>query len=444
MTNDAKRPLKPANENPWYLLATLYGELGNGRWPDTKLVDRNRRAWNRWAAKAILTSSELENLRAWGTEPDEPFSASDYEDFVRDYKNRANDPNAIPPDPHQLIDFSGTDFGRHASFKKYLFPSCTRFSRSAFRNDVDFSNAIFRGTPAGDNAVSFFKVNFIGNASFASAKFLKKSDFKNAKFQGRLLFSSAAFADFADFTNAEYLDVCSFQRARFLSSSCFRKANFSSDAVFTKALFNEQCDFVGCDFKSPAFFDEVRFHRCAPDFRDASLCEATVWHDTVWPACPIDRPTALQQVYAYERLKAEMERLKKHADEQYFFAKELRARRQLEKRLSARWILNWAYEIFGGFGQSIEWPLFWLVACFAIGADMLALIPTTRSASLDYHVAEGLSLSNIFSILPYKPDNSITEHLSTFAKIVSDLQSVIGLILLFLLGLALRNRFRMK
>jgi hypothetical protein len=71
MTDADKPALRPANDNPWYRLATLYGELPEegkwtrkesfGEWPDRMLrdldieeiVSKNRTAWNRWVASTI-------------------------------------------------------------------------------------------------------------------------------------------------------------------------------------------------------------------------------------------------------------------------------------------------------------------------------------------------------------------------------------------------------
>ena len=142
--------------------------------------------------------------------------------------------------------------------------------------------------------------------------------------------------------------------------------------------------------------------------------------------------------------RPKIERLKQRADEQFFFAKELRARRELERRCSVLWLLNWAYEIFSGYGQSIGFPVFWLVALFAIGTDIFALAPMHKGVPLSYDVAAGLSLTNLLPLLPYKVDNDTIIHLWPIAKIIGNLQSLLGVILLFLLGLALRNRFRMK
>jgi hypothetical protein len=46
--SDAHKPaLKPANDNAWYSLATLYGEQAVGQ-IDGEVAVRSRLAWNRW------------------------------------------------------------------------------------------------------------------------------------------------------------------------------------------------------------------------------------------------------------------------------------------------------------------------------------------------------------------------------------------------------------
>ena len=61
--------------------------------------------------------------------------------------------------------------------------------------------------------------------------------------------------------------------------------------------------------------------------------------------------------------------------------------------------------------------------------------------------AAGLSFANIFSFLPIKREIMSVEmidSLSNAAQIVGVVQSLLGIVLLFLLGLALRSRFRMR
>jgi len=175
--------------------------------------------------------------------------------------------------------------------------------------------------------------------------------------------------------------------------------------------------------------------------------EATEWHGAIWPKPPNNRDAAQSQVYAYERLKQEMERLKKHEDEQRFFRKELRARRRLESPLSAARLLNFLYEALSDYGQSIGRPVLWIVVCFAIGYFVFAGTPVFNGTHLTRAGAVALSFANIFSFLPIKREIMTPEMiagLSNLAQIVGVAQSLLGGILLFLLGLALRNRFRMR
>ena len=55
--SEAKPPKKKAEDNPWYLLATLYGmrghAMGRNEGPNDDLRLKNRIAWNRYFAKEL-------------------------------------------------------------------------------------------------------------------------------------------------------------------------------------------------------------------------------------------------------------------------------------------------------------------------------------------------------------------------------------------------------
>jgi hypothetical protein len=51
MADAAQEPKIRAENNPWYLLATLHGEPSSR--DDDELVVKNRVAWNRWMASQI-------------------------------------------------------------------------------------------------------------------------------------------------------------------------------------------------------------------------------------------------------------------------------------------------------------------------------------------------------------------------------------------------------
>jgi hypothetical protein len=71
---DPNRRLTPANQNPWYVLMTLYGEQ-EGEEVDWDLHEKNRQAWNAWACQGMTeeerrkaaeeTGKTFEEMSAW-------------------------------------------------------------------------------------------------------------------------------------------------------------------------------------------------------------------------------------------------------------------------------------------------------------------------------------------------------------------------------------------
>jgi hypothetical protein len=130
-----------------------------------------------------------------------------------------------------------------------------------------------------------------------------------------------------------------------------------------------------------------------------------------------------------------------------FFRQELRAKRGLYRPVSEEWIVNFLYEALSGYGQSIVRPLSSIVVCFAIGFLIFQGTPVYNVGHLTRPKAAWLSLANIFAFLPIKREifsPAIIEGFTNTGQIVSAVQSLLGAILLFLVVLALRNRFRMK
>jgi hypothetical protein len=388
----------PANKNPWYWLATVYGEQPEGaRWFnfDEGTAAKNRIAWNRWTTQALSEERKAELIKK-GVDPVEltPFDDTERAQFLKDFAARAGDPIASPPDPQKRISFERVEFARPVIFAWFVFAHRADFWSAAFSGDASFHQAAFSGD------AYFFQAAFSGDAYFLQAAF-----------SGDAIFSGAAFSGFASFLGT---------------------------------AFSGEASFIGAKFESRTSFAHAKFLKFAPDFRDAKLPEATEWHRATWPPPPQNKIAAQRQVYAYEKLKAEMERLKKHADEQFFFALELRARRALEPFLSLKWPLYFAYEKFGGYGQSVARPLISLAVVWAAGAGLFALLPAAAGWPLDYEDAARLSLVNLIPFLPYKPGEEVMKHLDAWVEWFGILQAISGAVLLFLFGLALRNMFRMK
>jgi hypothetical protein len=95
------------------------------------------------------------------------------------------------------------------------------------------------------------------------------------------------------------------------------------------------------------------------------------------------------------------------------------------------------------YGRSYARPLLGLAITAIAGAPLFW--PHFGWSKLGW--ALGLSLANTFGVLGFRKDfiePSLIEHLSGSLKIVSGAQTIFGAELLFLFGLAIRKRFRIK
>ena len=156
------------------------------------------------------------------------------------------------------------------------------------------------------------------------------------------------------------------------------------------------------------------------------------------------RSTARVTVRAYERLKLEMDKLKKHEDELDFFALELQARRvSAGKWSTAEGLAIGIYGCLCDYGRSYSRPLCLLGAVTVLGAA-----PFLADFGISgWHGSLALSAANTFGILGLRReffDPAVILEFPWMLKLLSATQTVAGAVLFFLFGLGLRNRFRMR
>jgi uncharacterized protein YjbI with pentapeptide repeats len=370
------------------------------------------------------------------------------------------------PGANEQIDFPECQFDQDVFFDGYVFGPAN-FCGATFSGAADFISATFCGDAAFISATfsrsaDFSSATFSGSAYFSGATFPEDADFSNSTFYMEASFNSATFPDYAAFIGATFPEDADFSSATFSGEAYFSRAIFSGTAAFisttfskyakfsrstfsgfanfSTATFHEAAIFTDSEFKAPTDFERSRFLGEPPRFHGGKLHEDTVWRGVKWPAAPTDPSKAGRFTDAYERLKQEMDRLKKHEDELMFFAKELECR-----RVAAGWFKGLpiaAYGWFCGYGRSYVKPLGWMVAVFGAGVPVLGLL----QPDLGWGKAVGLSAVNCLAGLGIRKDlmGKVLDHLGPGALIVSGVQTVAGLILLFLIGLGLRNRFRMK
>jgi hypothetical protein len=343
------------------------------------------------------------------------------------------------PSPATPTSKSAT-FASSVIFRSAIFVDAADFRRAIFANVAFFDSATFIGP------VSFERATFAGFARFRSVTFAGSADFASATFPNFALFESATFF-IAVFARTTFADVARFESATFAGFANFENATFANRAFFASATFADRVSFVNAEMKSVTAFDDVTFAR-PPECFNTTLHEGTTWHGVSWPAPPHDTALARQFVNAYERLKLEMDKLKKHGDELDFFALEQQCRRVV----LGRWpgLPIGIYGFLSDYGRSYTRPLLFLAATmllgtvlFATGSDGCFWAPLL---SADCRLAIGLSFASVLSVLGrsllVRPEVFLA--LPDWLKAVSALQSILGLGLLFLFGLGIRNRFRMK
>jgi hypothetical protein len=101
------------------------------------------------------------------------------------------------------------------------------------------------------------------------------------------------------------------------------------------------------------------------------------------------------------------------------------------------------YGFLCDYGRSFVRPFFGLIFTALVGA----VLYFSHFGLSKYPLALGFSLANTFGVFGFRKDfidPHVLQSLSRFLQIVAAMQTLVGIVLLFLLGLAVRNRFRMK
>ena len=291
--------------------------------------------------------------------------------------------------------------------------------------------------------MNFSGVKFQQAVDFRETTFEQGADFKDATFEHEAIFNQAHFKGEAHFDRTTFKHIADFERANFDKMARFWGATFNEWANFRCATFSHVAVFVNAKTKSMTSFDDASFRHQPPFFDGAELHEGTTWFGVTWPPIPNTRDDARETVRAYERLKLEMDRLKKHEDELNFFALELQARRVLAGKWSS--LTGWAIWAYGGlsdYGRSVPCPLFLLLVTALAGADALS-----GYGGLGYGRALGLSAANTLGVFNFRQAFFAADEIAKlpgWLQVVSAVETIFGALLLFLVGLGLRNAFRLR
>ena len=379
-----------------------------------------------------------------------------------------------------LVDLSALDI-EEVSFEGFHFPGEAHFEGSGFGGEATFRGAKFFDVALFDRAVfskgaDFREATFSRRASFAGAQFGAEGRFDVARFSGHTSFDDAHFTTNGRFQRTTFSSVVSFLRtkfegeARFVEMNCLGDVRFSDTELkgntrFLRSRFLSDTQFGGTNFGGAVNDFSYSYFARVADFRTAIFAAAPNLHGTtihyatngeggVWRRI-LRRAAHPDDTARYRRMKQLASEAKDHEREISFFADELRAKRFYEIDQFLSMVPNIAYDWLSNYGRSIARPVVGLllmigIAWFAIieahwraldgdGAKLGAsfVVATTNSALLLGADKWDLRARALKTIYP-----GSAADLGLLGSVLAYSQSALSLFLFFLIGLALRNRFR--
>ncbi len=355
---------------------------------------------------------------------------------LHDYLNKIEYPKDI--------DFSGLLFENEINFSNLIFPVDVLFSMSSFLKKTDFQYTVFSAQ------ADFSKTTFFGGAQFNHTEF-----FMFAEFNG------TCFSSTVEFFKAQ-LSIAEFKKTVFNGFANFSDTTFTKMANFKEAIFSNQARFNNAKFLGYTTFENTTFELNAPRFYGAELNDEMFWNDIKLPTLEKVDDKELEDNYkkrikdnenAYENLSTKLGNQRKYRDELFFFRQELSCQRKLaESRTSG--LAFRLYELFSGYGYNIGRAFWWWVGHIALGAVVIAFIAMCGGMrfheSLPCAIPVSFANANPYTFFGFESSSlkACYTKLDKLAPIsfalVKAIQTVIGIALLFLVGLTLRVRFRLK
>ncbi|WP_370245972.1 hypothetical protein [Marisediminitalea sp.] len=357
------------------------------------------------------------------------------------------------------VSFGGASFGNgDVSFGEASFGNeDVSFTGASFGN----GNVSFGGASFGNGDVSFIIASFgDGDVSFDGASFGDGNvSFDRASFgDGEVSFDEAIFDDgIVSFKNA-ILGNGSFSMETVRCQSLDFEWTRPSDISVSPAQLLDRFSLRKATIDGPLTLNNLNFN-CIPDLRSTKLSHH-VDMDGLTVNVSLKRGNWYQLWYKHvddESAKAKLRRIKEiaeqfkhHQEALYFNALENLATRWVHERSIFKNILDIAYAKFSNYGLSVLRPFTALITtwiCFASIYSGMANKFTLSFASFSHML--GLAMVNSMPFIPLGK-NLQKEVFETYELTLIDslflvmtCQSVMSLFLIFLIGLGLRNQFRL-
>ncbi len=488
--------------NPWYVLMTLYGEPKNKR-AGHKVQEKNRKVWNAWMCQG-LSDQQLVQLhqKILHNHPDTPITLGelggwdDMADEVHElHRQSMRDSSAFisgdfdyPGIPNPKSDVEVTNAAVHGLLlgisgfyfgtKLKLTGLRERLSINAvgayFAKDVDLNQSSF-------GELFFSNCYFEGNSSFAHSTFESRARFDNLTFQKNVSFELSTFEQLCWFSQTSFDHNAQFLGGVFKGRAIFENSAFHQGAMFQNSEFQSRVGFQGCQFgdecrenplyldlrnasfKKPVTFRESRFLNRYPLLDGAELPAemAFTMGDENWPERVDGRSS--NDLSSWIEDKSEVEKATTSCsmlrqafakqgfpeEEHFFFRREM----AFTAQIGPIW-QRLPYLIYGAlsdYGYSIEKPIKLLAYlwAFCMGIYVSALwcdLSSVLQGIKSILTGAAFSFANIFKFFGLQGTyfGDILRDAHWVIQVLSATQTVFGFVLLFFLGLGLRQRFRLR
>ncbi|MEX0970887.1 MAG: pentapeptide repeat-containing protein [Paracoccaceae bacterium] len=427
----SEEKLKPAEQNLWYLLLTVYDEQGEGFDYDRDLHARNRRIWNGWALGHLDEATrqkwaDIAEIQMSETEP----LTEDEMSAVRARFVEVLGEHFELPKPESMVEFENVEFKANLVAEQCVFLGVANFGRATFTQEAIFGRATFT------QWAIFAGATFTEWTYFAGATFTQAADFGGATFKELAFFNEATFTQRANFRSATFDVSANFESAAFSRWAIFQNATFKQTAIFLNTSFNSETNFTNTTFGEVPRIHQATMHEATYFTRDAAY----------WPKP--DAKTAERSADDYSRLRQFMNKLQKPDDEHFFLRQELACKAMLGgwwHRLPIR-LYGWVSD----YGYSLLRPTIGLAATWLV--PFLAYLVAFSWCHVLYDGGEpwgpafGLSIASSFGFFGFNRVyyGELFSTAPDWLMFMTGLQTILGFIFLFFLGLGLRNRFRLR
>lgn len=378
----------------------------------------------------------------------------------------------------ESIDFSDFEFGANANFEQATFHKQTDFRRSNFDDGCNFSFCKFL------ESVTFSGSTFLGETNFSITEFCagaifevvtfgSSAKFSGARFDGAVFFDCKYPSHFIAFDEATFggyasrFSAASFEQkdwkisnakfggAHFLGASEFLNLKFLGVTKFSKSLSNQKSSRLtkgGRDHWLHWEAEErfVRFSQ-TPLFFNTSFEEDVSFERANFPSATGFETSAR----AYRALRNIFASLGAKNEENRFFRLEMaeEAKAAELNREPARWLYI-AYRELADFGFSVQRPALLLVITlllmlplYAWQAGLQACWPNSPGCSLTgslIQFAAAHALPGFEKLAEPASKALFGDQLGVWTVLTLLHHKAVSLLALFLIGLALRNLFKMK